>query len=104
MLHPGTEESDGAGLVGAAHDLIIARIAEALGERSDLIAMATTLTLSVLSPDVPIEVAHVGGSRAYLALDPQRSRLRSGRWPDRCRRDPGAASTKQPTIYNRGSS
>jgi serine/threonine protein phosphatase PrpC len=61
------EEIDGAGLVGAAHDRIIARIAEALGERSELIAMATTLTLAVLSPTGPIEVAHVGDSRAYLA-------------------------------------
>jgi len=59
--------TDGAGLVGAAHDRIIARIAEALGERSELIAMATTLTLAVLTPDEPIEVAHVGDSRAYLA-------------------------------------
>jgi protein phosphatase len=58
---------DGAELVGAAHDRIIARIAEALGERSELIAMATTLTLAVLSPTEPIEVAHVGDSRAYLA-------------------------------------
>jgi protein phosphatase len=58
---------DGAGLVGAAHDRIIARIAEALGERSELIAMATTLTLAVLSSGEPIEVAHVGDSRAYLA-------------------------------------
>ena len=58
---------DGAGLVGAAHDRIIARIAEALGERSELIAMATTLTLAVLSPSRTIEVAHVGDSRAYLA-------------------------------------
>ncbi len=57
---------DGAELVGTAHDLIIARIAEALGERSELIAMATTLTLAVLSPTEPIEVAHVGDSRAYL--------------------------------------
>ena len=61
---PGTE---GPELVGAAHDRIIARIAEALGERSELIAMATTLTLAVLSPDAPIEVAHVGDSRAYVA-------------------------------------
>jgi serine/threonine protein phosphatase PrpC len=61
------EGVDGAGLVGAAHDRIIARIAEALGERSELIAMATTLTLAVLSPTEPIEVAHVGDSRAYLA-------------------------------------
>lgn len=59
--------TDGVGLVGAAHDRIIARIAEALGERSELIAMATTLTLAVLSPGDPIEVAHVGDSRAYLA-------------------------------------
>jgi serine/threonine protein phosphatase PrpC len=58
---------DGAQLVGAAHDRIIARIAESLGERSELIAMATTLTLAVLSPTEPIEVAHVGDSRAYLA-------------------------------------
>ena len=57
----------GAELVAAAHDLIIARIAEALGERSELIAMATTLTLAVLSSSGPIEVAHVGDSRAYLA-------------------------------------
>ena len=28
--------------------------------------MATTLTLAVLSPAEPIEVAHVGDSRAYL--------------------------------------
>jgi len=56
-----------ASLVGASHDRIIARIAEALGERSELIAMATTLTLAVLSPTEPIEVAHVGDSRAYLA-------------------------------------
>ena len=61
---PGT---NGPELVGAAHDRIIARIAEALGERSELIAMATTLTLAVLSPDSPIEVAHVGDSRAYVA-------------------------------------
>jgi serine/threonine protein phosphatase PrpC len=61
------EGIDGAGLVGAAHDGIIARIAESLGERSELIAMATTLTLAVLSPTEPIEVAHVGDSRAYLA-------------------------------------
>jgi serine/threonine protein phosphatase PrpC len=61
------EGIDGAELVGAAHDRIIARIAEALGERSELIAMATTLTLAVLSPTEPIEVAHVGDSRAYLA-------------------------------------
>jgi serine/threonine protein phosphatase PrpC len=60
------EGIDGAGLVGAAHDRIIARIAEALGERSELIAMATTLTLAVLSPTEPVEVAHVGDSRAYL--------------------------------------
>ena len=59
--------TDGAGLVGAAHDRIIARIAEALGERPELIAMATTLTLAVLSPGEPIEIAHVGDSRAYLA-------------------------------------
>jgi len=58
--------TDGAGLVGAAHDRIIARIVEALGERSELIAMATTLTLAVLNPGEPIEVAHVGDSRAYL--------------------------------------
>jgi protein phosphatase len=57
----------GSELVGAAHDRIIARIAEALGERSELIAMATTLTLAVLSPSESIEVAHVGDSRAYLA-------------------------------------
>jgi protein phosphatase len=61
------EGIDGAELVGAAHDRIIARIAEALGERSELIAMATTLTLAVLSPTEPIEVAHVGDSRVYLA-------------------------------------
>jgi serine/threonine protein phosphatase PrpC len=61
------EGIDGAELVGAAHDRIIARIAESLGERSELIAMATTLTLAVLSPTEPIEVAHVGDSRAYLA-------------------------------------
>jgi protein phosphatase len=61
------EGIDGAELVGAAHDRIIARIAEALGERSELIAMATTLTVAVLSPTGPIEVAHVGDSRAYLA-------------------------------------
>jgi serine/threonine protein phosphatase PrpC len=60
------EGIDGAGLVGAAHDRIIARIAESLGERSELIAMATTLTLAVLAPTGPIEVAHVGDSRAYL--------------------------------------
>jgi protein phosphatase len=29
--------------------------------------MATTLTLAVLSPNGPVEVAHVGDSRAYLA-------------------------------------
>jgi len=29
--------------------------------------MATTLTLAVLSSDAPIEVAHVGDSRAYVA-------------------------------------
>jgi len=57
----------GTELVGAAHDRIIARIAEALGERSELIAMATTLTLAVLAPEGPVEVAHVGDSRAYLA-------------------------------------
>jgi protein phosphatase len=61
------EGTGGAELVGAAHDRIIARIAEALGERSELIAMATTLTLAGLSPTEPIEVAHVGDSRAYLA-------------------------------------
>jgi serine/threonine protein phosphatase PrpC len=61
------EGIDGASVIGAVHDRIIARIAEALGERSELIAMATTLTLAVLAPDSPIEVAHVGDSRAYLA-------------------------------------
>jgi serine/threonine protein phosphatase PrpC len=66
-LADASEGIDGAGLVGAAHDRIIAGIAEALGERSELIAMATTLTLAVLSPTDPIEVAHVGDSRAYLA-------------------------------------
>lgn len=61
------EGCSGADLVGAAHDAIMARIGEALGERPELIAMATTLTLAVLSPTEPIEIAHVGDSRAYLA-------------------------------------
>jgi len=59
--------SGGTELVGAAHDRIIAAIAEAIAERSELIAMATTLTLAVLAPEGPVEVAHVGDSRAYLA-------------------------------------
>jgi len=58
--------SDGPTLVGLAHDRIMARIVPTLDSRPELIAMATTLTLAILSPDGVVEIAHAGDSRAYI--------------------------------------
>lgn len=45
---------------------IVERIAAETPDRPELIEMSTTLTLAVLHGDDPVEVGHVGDSRAYL--------------------------------------
>jgi hypothetical protein len=58
---------------------------------------------SVLSPDVPIDVAHVGGSRAYVALHPHGADFAAvDGLIDVV--ETQAASMTQPTIRNRGRS
>ena len=45
---------------------IFERIVAEMDTRRELIEMATTLTLAVLHADAPIEIGHVGDSRAYV--------------------------------------
>lgn len=45
---------------------IFEKIVAEMDTRRELIEMATTLTLAVLDADGPVEVGHVGDSRAYL--------------------------------------
>lgn len=59
-------DMDASSLVRQAHSELIATIAALTVDRKELIAMATTLTLAVLSVDRIVEVAHVGDSRAYI--------------------------------------
>lgn len=53
-----------ADLVTIAHDALFRRIVSEMGNRKELIEMATTLTIAVLR-DGSAEIGHVGDSRAY---------------------------------------
>ncbi len=61
-----SEVADPDQLVGAARQRLVEHIMVATEEQPDLIAMATTLTLAVLTPDGSVAVGHVGDSRLYL--------------------------------------
>lgn len=45
---------------------ILERIVDETNTRPELIEMATTLTLAILHDDGPVEIGHVGDSRAYV--------------------------------------
>jgi len=62
----GSEAADPNQLVAAARQRLVEHIMVETEKRPELIAMATTLTLAVLSPTGAVAVGHVGDSRLYL--------------------------------------
>jgi protein phosphatase len=62
----GADPSIGAAeLARLAQRAIFERIVAEMDTRRELIEMATTLTLAILRADRPVEIGHVGDSRAY---------------------------------------
>ena len=61
-----SESGDPNQMVEAARQHLVEHIMVVTEEDPDLIAMATTLTLAVLTPDGSVHVGHVGDSRLYL--------------------------------------
>ena len=57
---------DPTGLVDTARQRLVEHIMVETEKRPELIAMATTLTLALLSPTGAVAVGHVGDSRLYL--------------------------------------